>query len=206
MRAAFVLGVLVSTASLAQVDAQSDKGSVQVGPGGGVKVKGKKGNVVIAPDGTIKATGASGTAVVGADGTVDAKGVSGTAKVGPDGAVEVKGTGPRASPVLVGVEAGKAPIANGKVEFRGNGQPYTHACAPGQKVEVHGTGNAVTLTGECGDVEVHGTGNNVTVEAAEKLDVHGTGNNATWQRGAGGKAEPKVKLKGVGNNASRAAQ
>jgi hypothetical protein len=64
----------------------------------------------------------------------------------------------------------------------------------------------VTLTGECGEVEVHGTGNNVAIDAAATLDVHGTGNNVTWRRGAGGAPEPKVKLKGMGNVANRAAQ
>lgn len=200
MRAVLVVAAVVSSVALAQVEATSEKGTMQVGAG--LKAKTRKGTVVLSPDGTVQATGANGNAaVLTPDGTVQAENARGAATVsGAAGRGDVVVTGSAAP------GAGTVDVATGKVELRGAGIPLAHACQPGQPVEVRGTGNAVTLTGECGEVEVHGTGNNVSVDAAAKLDVHGTGNNVTWRRGAGGKPEPKVKLKGMGNVATRAAQ
>jgi hypothetical protein len=88
------------------------------------------------------------------------------------------------------------------IEVTGMGETATHECTPGSKVDITGTSNTVTLTGECKSVTISGTSNTVKVEATSVIDVTGTSNNVTWKRGHG-KSKPKISRTGVGNKVSQ---
>jgi DUF3060 family protein len=83
-----------------------------------------------------------------------------------------------------------------------SGQTLDHACEANERVVVSGSGNRVTLTGECGKVAVMGSKNIVAVEASAKIAVMGTDNEVTWKRGVGGKG-PDVSRMGTNNKVSK---
>ncbi|MCP3141541.1 DUF3060 domain-containing protein [Pyxidicoccus xibeiensis] len=99
-------------------------------------------------------------------------------------------------------EGGTTETSEGRIEVTGTGQSSTHACAPGTEVEVTGSSNTVTLTGECKSLTVSGSTNNVKVEAIRTITVEGASNTVTWKRGHG-KSKPKVSRTGVGNKVSQ---
>ena len=83
-----------------------------------------------------------------------------------------------------------------------SGQTLTHACEANERVVVSGSGNNVTLTGECGKVAVMGSKNVVAIEASAKIAVMGTDNEVTWKRGVGGKG-PNVSRMGTNNKVTK---
>lgn len=88
-------------------------------------------------------------------------------------------------------------------DVSGVGQKVEHACTAAQPaVSVNGSGNQVTLTGECQRVEITGSNNLVTMEAVGRISVNGSANRATYVRGLGKKA-PKIERTGVGNSVTK---
>jgi hypothetical protein len=81
--------------------------------------------------------------------------------------------------------------------LEGAGARRTHVCAPGQNVEVKGSGHVVTLLGECGAVTVTGTSSQVELDSAASIAVNGVGNKVTWRRGT-----PRVAQAGLMNQVS----
>ncbi|RKH88981.1 DUF3060 domain-containing protein [Corallococcus sp. AB045] len=90
----------------------------------------------------------------------------------------------------------------GNIDITGNDETATHACTPGSTVEITGTDNTVTLTGECKSVTVNGTDNKVKVEATGAISVTGNSNSVTWKRGLG-KSKPKVSRTGTDNKVTQ---
>jgi hypothetical protein len=138
-------------------------------------------------------------------------------KVGKDGNVEVKtgnttvktGDADADQPGATVVETqdedagGDEKPAGGKLEISGTGANETHRCTPKTEVDVSGSGNEVTLTGECKSVTVSGADNKVKVEAVAAIEVTGSGNEVTWKRAVGAK-KPKVSRTGVNNKVTQA--
>jgi hypothetical protein len=83
-----------------------------------------------------------------------------------------------------------------------SGQTLTHACEANERVVISGSGNKVTLTGECGKVAVMGSKNIVAIDASAKIAVMGTDNEVTWKRGVGGKG-PNVSRMGTNNKVTK---
>jgi hypothetical protein len=76
-----------------------------------------------------------------------------------------------------------------------SGQRRTIDCK-GQRVQVGGNTNDVTLRGECPRVDVTGVGNTVAIDVAGSIDVTGTSNRVTWQRALKG-AAPRISTTGL---------
>ncbi|MFL5353497.1 DUF3060 domain-containing protein [Archangium sp.] len=93
--------------------------------------------------------------------------------------------------------------ADDKLEVSGMGGNATHRCTPKTEVEVNGSDNTVTLTGDCKSINVSGANNKVKAEGVATIDVTGSGNEVTWKRAVGGK-KPKVNRSGVDNKVTQA--
>lgn len=93
--------------------------------------------------------------------------------------------------------------AEGKLEISGMGGNETHRCTPKTEVEINGSDNQVTLTGDCKSINVSGANNKVKAEGVATIDVSGSGNEVTWKRAVGGK-KPKVSRTGVNNKVTQA--
>ncbi len=144
-------------------------------------------------------------------------------KVGQDGNVEVKtgntevktggaGTSVRTGDTEVetqgGGEEGESAQAetqsdDASIEIAGMGAKETHRCSSKTEVDVSGSDNDVTLTGDCKRVSVSGSGNKVNVEAVGAIDVMGANNAVTWKKAVGGK-KPKVSRSGANNKVTQA--
>jgi len=83
-----------------------------------------------------------------------------------------------------------------------SGQTLNHACEANERVVVSGSGNRITLTGDCAKVAVMGSKNIVAIEAAAKIAVMGTDNEVSWKRGVGGK-DPVVSRMGNNNKLTK---
>lgn len=90
-----------------------------------------------------------------------------------------------------------------KFEVSGMGGNETHRCTPKTEVEINGSDNTVTLTGDCKSINVSGANNKVKAEGVAAIDVTGSGNEVTWKRAVGGK-KPKVNRSGVNNKVTQA--
>ncbi|WNG37204.1 DUF3060 domain-containing protein [Archangium violaceum] len=146
---------------------------------------------------------ASGTAAaqasvkVGKNGQVEVK--AGNASVTTDGA-EVN------SQVGAEVQAegnGEGATAGAQLEIAGSSSQETHRCSPKTEVNISGSDNEITLTGECKSVSVNGSSNKVKVEAVAAINVTGSENEITWKRAVGAK-KPKVNRLGVNNKVTQA--
>lgn len=93
--------------------------------------------------------------------------------------------------------------ADDKLEVSGMGGNATHHCTPKTEVEINGSDNTVTLTGDCKSITVSGANNKVKAEGVATIDVSGSGNEVTWKRAVGGK-KPKVSRTGVNNKVAQA--
>ncbi|WP_257448122.1 DUF3060 domain-containing protein [Archangium lipolyticum] len=127
-------------------------------------------------------------------------------KVGKNGQVEVK-----TDDTSVSVDGEKATVqtggagteAGGNISISGANSQETHRCSPKTEVEITGSDNEVTLTGDCKSVSVNGSGNKVQVEAAAAITVMGADNEVIWKRGVGAK-KPKVSRTGTDNKVTQA--
>ena len=65
----------------------------------------------------------------------------------------------------------------------GNDQTLAHACDIGERVELVGDRNIVTITGECVGLSVTGSGNQIGIEVVDEVRIEGDRNDVRWQRG-----------------------
>lgn len=140
-------------------------------------------------------------------------------KVNKNGQVEVKAGNTTVKTDAADAETGSAVVETsdededtkgeekpeeGKLEISGVGGNETHRCTPKMnEVEVTGSDNQLTLTGDCKSVTVSGANNKVKVEAVATIDVAGSGNEVLWKRAVGAK-KPKVSRTGVNNKVAQA--
>jgi hypothetical protein len=85
----------------------------------------------------------------------------------------------------------------------GNNGAVQHACTAGEKVDVNGNGNTVTLTGDCGRVNVIGNTNTVSIDGLSKLVATGSNNSITWARNLSSKNKLPVSNLGIGNTITK---
>lgn len=136
-------------------------------------------------------------------------------KVGKDGSVQVRtGNTSVNTPAGGAEELGGADVevedegastaeAGATLELSGSDSRETHRCSPKTEVNISGSDNDITLTGECKRVSVNGSTNKVKVEAVATIDVTGSENQVTWKRAVGGK-KPKVNRTGHDNKVTQA--
>lgn len=65
----------------------------------------------------------------------------------------------------------------------GSDQTLDHVCEIGERVELVGDGNIVTITGECIGLTITGANNQVGIEVVDEIRIEGDGNDVRWQRG-----------------------
>jgi uncharacterized protein (DUF2345 family) len=102
--------------------------------------------------------------------------------------------------VLAGT-AGIAPAASAAVNFAGNEASFAGDCG-GQEASIAGSGNTVTIRGDCRSLQVAGDGNRVLVDMAANgnIKVYGSNNQVSWSS----KGEVEITTAGPGNTVSRA--
>ncbi|WPB77827.1 DUF3060 domain-containing protein [Archangium violaceum] len=187
-----MLSGVVAGLLLAPAVGVAQGGSVKVGKDGSVQVRG--GNTTVNTQG---AETQGGSVKVGKDGSVQVRG--GNTTVNTQGAEELGG-----ADVEVGDEgASVKQQAGAALEIVGSESQESHRCSPKTEVNISGSDNEITLTGECKRVSVSGSTNMVKVEAAAAIEVMGSDNQVTWKREVGGK-KPKVTRTGSNNKVTQA--
>ena len=78
--------------------------------------------------------------------------------------------------------AAEAAAAAG-AQLTGSNQTLSHECLSGERVELVGDTNIVTITGECVGLSVEGNGNQVTIEVVDEIRLQGESNDIRWSRG-----------------------
>jgi hypothetical protein len=68
-------------------------------------------------------------------------------------------------------------------QLAGSDQTLDHVCEIGERVELVGDRNIVTITGECVGLSVTGTGNQIGIEVVDEIRIQGDSNDVRWQRG-----------------------
>jgi hypothetical protein len=134
---------------------------------------------------------------VGKDGSVQVRTGNTSVNTQADGAEELGGADVEAE------DEGAGDAAGATQELSGSGMQETLRCSPKTEVNISGSDNDITLTGECKRVSVNGSTNKVTVEAVATIDVTGSENQITWKRAVGAK-KPKVNRTGHNNKVTQA--
>ena len=68
-------------------------------------------------------------------------------------------------------------------QLTGSAQTLKHECEVGERVELVGDTNIVTVTGECLGLSISGNGNQVTIEVVDEIRIEGENNDVRWTRG-----------------------
>jgi hypothetical protein len=68
-------------------------------------------------------------------------------------------------------------------QLAGSDQTLDHVCEIGERVELVGDRNIVTITGECVGLSITGSGNQVGIEVVDEIRIEGEANDVRWQRG-----------------------
>lgn len=68
-------------------------------------------------------------------------------------------------------------------QLAGSDQTLDHVCEIGERVELVGERNIVTITGECVGLSVTGSGNQIGIEVVDEIRIQGDSNDVRWQRG-----------------------
>jgi hypothetical protein len=68
-------------------------------------------------------------------------------------------------------------------QLAGSDQTLDHVCEIGERVELVGDRNIVTITGECVGLSVTGTGNQIGIDVVDEIRIQGDSNDVRWQRG-----------------------
>lgn len=139
---------------------------------------------------------------VGKDGSVQVKTGNTSVNTQAEGTEELGGADVEAQDEE-GASAGGEQQAGAELVLSGSGSQETHRCSPKTAVNISGSDNDITLTGECKSVSVNGSTNKVKVEAVATIDVTGSDNQVTWKRAVGAK-KPKVNRTGHNNKVSQA--
>ncbi len=174
IRGTVLSGVVASLLLVPTMGAAQGGTSVKVGKDGSVEVK--TGNTSVKADGSGVDTRTGGTVVEARDTEVEAQDED---------------------------EQDGEETAGAQLEISSTGNTETHRCSPKTEVDISGSENEITLTGECKSVSVSGASNKVKVEAVGTITVVGSGNEVLWKKGVGGK-KPKVSRTGVNNKVAKA--
>ncbi|WP_375768778.1 DUF3060 domain-containing protein [Archangium gephyra] len=134
---------------------------------------------------------------VGKDGSVQVRTGNTSVNTQAEGTEELGGADVEAEDESTGEAAGT------ELEISGSGSQESHRCSPKTEVNISGSDNDITLTGECKRVSVNGSTNKVKVEAVATIDVTGSDNQVTWKRAVGAK-KPKVNRTGSNNKVTQA--
>ncbi len=78
--------------------------------------------------------------------------------------------------------AAEAAAAAG-AQLTGSNQTLSHDCVTGERVELVGDTNIVTITGECAGLSVEGNGNQVTIQVVDEIRLYGENNDIRWSAG-----------------------
>jgi hypothetical protein len=102
--------------------------------------------------------------------------------------------------VLAGT-VGMATAAQAAINFAGTNSSFTGDCG-GQDASLAGSGNTVTIHGDCRALQISGDGNRVLVDMAAggSIKVYGSSNQVSWSS----KGDVEVTTSGPGNTVSRA--
>jgi len=76
---------------------------------------------------------------------------------------------------------------------------YSYVCGGDDWIAINGSGNTVSVTGECAMLEITGSDNRIAIEAAATIRISGDNNDVRYARGAKGKKRPVIKKKGAAN-------
>lgn len=101
--------------------------------------------------------------------------------------------------VLAGA-TGIASPAQANVTFAGTNSSFAGDCG-GQDASLAGSGNTVTIRGDCRSLQISGDGNRVLVDMAAggNIKVYGSNNQVSWSS----KGDVEVTTNGPGNTVSR---
>ena len=110
----------------------------------------------------------------------------------------------RNASVFAAVLAGTAGVTcavQASVNFAGTNSSFAGDCG-GQDASLAGSGNTVTIRGDCRSLQISGDGNRVLVDMAAggSIKVYGSNNQVSWSS----KGEVEVTTAGPGNTVSRA--
>jgi hypothetical protein len=81
---------------------------------------------------------------------------------------------------------------------------YSYVCGGSDWIAVNGSGNTVSVTGECAVLEVTGSNNRIAIEGVGTIRVSGDNNDVTYTRATNGKKKPVIKKKGADNTVRKA--
>jgi hypothetical protein len=81
---------------------------------------------------------------------------------------------------------------------------YSYVCGGNDWIAINGSGNTVTVTGECAILEVTGSDNRIAIEAVGTIRLSGDNNDVRYGRATGGKKKPVIKRKGAANTVRKA--
>ena len=85
----------------------------------------------------------------------------------------------RRSDAIADAEAAAAAGA----QLTGSDQTLSHECEVGERVELVGNTNIVTVTGQCVGLSIAGNGNQVTIDVVDEIRIQGADNDVRWSRG-----------------------
>ncbi|UXI67178.1 DUF3060 domain-containing protein [Tahibacter amnicola] len=104
---------------------------------------------------------------------------------------------------LAGLLVAQASVAqsdnpDGKIE-QNNNKAVTHNCGEAGSLSLVGSGNEVTVTGECTLVAIKGGNNTVRINRVSQINVDGDGNQVSWVDGTGPGNQATSKVAGRNN-------
>lgn len=65
----------------------------------------------------------------------------------------------------------------------GDGQTLDYECEIGERVELVGADNIVSIRGECVGLSIAGSNNQVSIAVVDEIRIEGEGNDVRWGRG-----------------------
>lgn len=68
-------------------------------------------------------------------------------------------------------------------QLSGQAQTLTYECDIGERVELVGADNLVTITGQCLGLNIVGNGNQVDIDVVDDVRIQGDSNDIRWGRG-----------------------
>lgn len=104
--------------------------------------------------------------------------------------------------VLVAVAVAPA-VADPTWKLDASESAYSYVCGGDDWVAINGSGNTVTVSGECALLEVNGSDNRIAIEAVATIRVSGNNNDVRYARAVKGKKKPVIKVKGAANSVRR---
>jgi hypothetical protein len=98
-----------------------------------------------------------------------------------------------------GTASRRSAAGSGSPQMTGSNQSFEYDCSGDDVVNLTGSGNRITLRGDCDTLNVYGSDNAVQAEALGVANVTGAGNQVLWSRGT----PPQLNQTGSGNRLAR---